>query len=1038
MATKTFKEITDSHELTKAQKIHALEAYKAAMDTKGLDKALDKSAAVSIKWDLDATMGMTKPGVNSHPSKPPQHGIWLHGQNPNDDPPPAPHLTFDSYDQAEAYKNLLIEFTLIKLESTNPIKKEMERLKALGAVVGQLGGAEHEALGDHLEEILAKQKQAISDALTGMGNQCFYMENLEPFVKYATGDEIIVEGMDEIIKKAFDAFFEAKLEDDPDYKAKYGFATKSWKEGMRDEVRWSDEWLEKQDLIESNIDDAAIASGIRRGGYGNKHLKLISSKDHPELLINSLLSPEIENMKEFQRGTPAMYSALVPKIKIFKVQADGGETQLPFSTRLGASHTDPTEMLENRKGRADDVGLVGLDFDYVGGTTGIATHSKVINLNLTLLFESVESLMAKRMMPGTKPGKKGIVNRQIQYQDLINDWAGKNATTGDGGEIKSADGYSIRLVLGYSAPKNIHQEYSDTAAAKKFFDAAKDIKTSLNLSLTEYNLDFKETGQLEMTFSYAANVEDRLNYPEFNIFGNEVTRAKERLRRATAEREYLLAGEEEDLESAKGAEDNLQTANALAKIAESNKKLNKPSEYYIRALNEVYHQFKQNVMNRVNKIQLTNGDIQNYLFVRQSPNDPAAQKAMSKYTLWNTTLSVNASKMAPASFTDAQEKYLASQYSTWSSEESYAKAMADLDVSDTAKAKVFQRDPSKPGHVNMYWVYFGDLIAACMEMPNIKEELDRNNIDVALGQAVVATTGRGNNNQGEPRLVAVNIGDLPISLDYFNDWFRDRIVYNKVSNISFHQFVKDLVSSVLSPTIVNSGCKTSKSLQGLTTGFQMSYYTAKSSTGKKKSIFDQSQRMVVQGDSYKDFVLKNPTSEGPITRKDRKDIILIHAIDGGILSGKGNEENDAKLGIMHFGLAKDRGLLKSCSLSKTDIPKQREMIAAKSVGQQNSHETARLWNVYNADINLYGNPNMLPFKMIYLDPSMPGIPFGSLGRKNSTASALKIGGYYRVMEVSHTISLTGWETSAKCQYEHGQTLALSDAMAARYTVTYFS
>ena len=31
-------------------------------------------------------------------------------------------------------------------------------------------------------------------------------------------------------------------------------------------------------------------------------------------------------------------------------------------------------------------------------------------------------------------------------------------------------------------------------------------------------------------------------------------------------------------------------------------------------------------------------------------------------------------------------------------------------------------DPADPGKVNMYWIYFGDIIAAILEQPHIKKQ----------------------------------------------------------------------------------------------------------------------------------------------------------------------------------------------------------------------------------------------------------------------------------------------------------------------------
>ena len=146
------------------------------------------------------------------------------------------------------------------------------------------------------QQELKKQQLEIKNILTGFGNQCFFMENIEPFVKYATGQKFLLSKQDgdQMIKNL-----------------------EQFQKQSGGEVR------EAIDEAMNPDNPARTFSGPRKQGYGyfgsNKtRLKLVSS-EKPELIYNALLSDTISGLDDFQRGTPAMYSALVPQIKIFKI-----------------------------------------------------------------------------------------------------------------------------------------------------------------------------------------------------------------------------------------------------------------------------------------------------------------------------------------------------------------------------------------------------------------------------------------------------------------------------------------------------------------------------------------------------------------------------------------------------------------------------------------------------------------------------------------------------------------------------------------------
>ena len=804
------------------------------------------------------------------------------------------------------------------------------------------------ALKEKLKQDKLNQANQIQDVLTGFGNQCFYMENIVPFIAYAAGGKV-------------------KL-------------SKEEKEQIEEGA--TSETKEQAQALE-NLLKGIKYSGEKKNGYGNKHLKLVSSK-HPELIYNALLSDTVHGINAFQKGTPAMYSALTPQIKIFKIFGDDTEAQIPFSTHIASRpNGDITSFLEDRKGRADDVGILGFDFDYEQGNVALATNAKTVHAQLKLIFESVDSFTTVRNLKASG-GKDGeLRDVKFKFSDLITE-GGK---TPGGEEIKSADEYRIRVTVGYGVSPDSEGTIPGSSG---FFDAAKALKTSMVLDTISYDLDFLETGQIVVTFDYAASIEERLGHPEFNIFGNELPAMKTALEKS----KKVLA-----------AATSLFGASLLSNA----------ERQFTRSLSEAHEAFRGSIVSKVYKLQMTDADIGRYLNARNAIGKKPVPPD-SKYN-WSAKTTINENSMGPATWWDAEEN-LKKKNMTAAEKEAW-QALKDSQAEGEVKYPE-ANDPWEKGKVNLYWIYFGDIIAAMLEQPHIKKEMDKHNIDIVLGQAVLVDSFRGLNGADDARLISVNLADIPVSLELLNDTFRDRIIKPKVTNMPMLRFIKILLNNILTP-VLNSRCRTKKTVSARTTQLSTVYHT-----GKNNKKLPLSKGRTFISDNYEKHFLRTVSEPSALVRKDRRDYLIINAHDGGLSEYAEGEENDLKKGIMHYNLASDRGLLKSCSFKKSDIPYARELYMAGALSDQDTENTSKLWNVYNADMSLFGHPNIKPYFMVYINPSMPGMGFIG-GSGVSGAMALKLGGYYRAIKVSNSISISSWETRVECMYERSVTATVKGA-----------
>ena len=122
---------------------------------------------------------------------------------------------------------------------------------------------------------------------------------------------------------------------------------------------------------------------------------------------------------------------------------------------------------------------------------------------------------------------------------------------------------------------------------------------------------------------------------------------------------------------------------------------------------------------------------------------------------------------------------------------------------------------------------------------------------------------------------------------------------------------------------------------------------------------------------------------------------------------------DQKLGIYHYTVGEDIGLLKSANFSRIDTPYLKE---AKAVGKQTFY-LGQFRDRYNVDLTMVGNNIYYPGMMLYIQPSAEAVQTVS-ETDPSFSQITGIGGYYFVEKVDSTISEEGYETKLSCIWQY--------------------
>ena len=148
----------------------------------------------------------------------------------------------------------------------------------------------------------------------------------------------------------------------------------------------------------------------------------------------------------------------------------------------------------------------------------------------------------------------------------------------------------------------------------------------------------------------------------------------------------------------------------------------------------------------------------------------------------------------------------------------------------------------------------------------------------------------------------------------------------------------------------------------------------------------------------------------------------------------GDIQQDFLRFIPHFTHGQGYGLIKKVSLEKTDLPYQKETRLQQSIQAGDSDPDLYLTNFYNATFEMIGNDLCSLGGYIYFDPF--GLaPDGSLGDPSdyatpSLAYIMGLGGVFIITKISHKMSPGKYTTSVKTRWENRGTLRTSSGGAS--------
>ena len=296
-------------------------------------------------------------------------------------------------------------------------------------------------------------------------------------------------------------------------------------------------------------------------------------------------------------------------------------------------------------------------------------------------------------------------------------------------------------------------------------------------------------------------------------------------------------------------------------------------------------------------------------------------------------------------------------------------------------------------------------------------------------------------------IIKINLASIPISVDFFKEWYTDEIIASEKYNYPLMEFLLVLCNKLLGD-VLTEVCFNKK--YDKTLFFRQStMYSGKRSAERMYKITNgtsSESRSTDQAiiDLNKEIGLSNERALAPygflrtraldvrsllplfVEESDLDDITKINTFvtiycdtKSETHGGRGDYYEDLNEGIYHFHIGSNKGLLKKIKFNKTNIAGLRE---SRMYRYQGIADFAQLSNVYNVSLDLFGNFLFFPGMQIYIDPfGLGGDQFGRppdplLSPNNSAinyARLMGIGGYHLVKNVKVSIGVGGFTTNVE-------------------------
>jgi hypothetical protein len=286
----------------------------------------------------------------------------------------------------------------------------------------------------------------------------------------------------------------------------------------------------------------------------------------------------------------------------------------------------------------------------------------------------------------------------------------------------------------------------------------------------------------------------------------------------------------------------------------------------------------------------------------------------------------------------------------------------------------------------------------------------------------------------------INLGALPISLMVFNNFMMRRVLAKKRDVYSLLDFIRDFMKYLLDE-VLGANSEESDNAMKMDVEVKSTVLTMPgkpSGVGGKQTI-DPIADKILENQGKKISLSPDAMAAGSIdgltidldTINERNTIVpytnpesnsanrgyhylTIYVENKSPSHLRGIEEYDREAGIYHFHIGENRSIFKRANFKKTDAKYLRE---ARFV-ETSYNPLSTLANVYDVDIEMFGNTIFYPGQYLFINPFGLGREIGLPWDCSSMSNVMGLGGYHLVTGVSSVMDEDGFSTSITARFEY--------------------
>ena len=708
-------------------------------------------------------------------------------------------------------------------------------------------------------------------------------------------------------------------------------------------------------------------------------------------IVNSLMTSQHEQLKGFLDITPDIAAALSPKIRFYKVFNHPGsgelrEVQFSFPTSY---NPDVGKYL--LKNRSDGTAFAGeqsgiKDFTWSFEGTTPATARNDIKASLSLYFQNFSDLLKERTNQDLF-GNDTSNGHKFKYIELLLLPFNDSETEADINFLShDPKDYRIKVDVGYEIRddeyfnKIVSDRGNDDFAGytdkgefiNKIKYAIKLMNKSYYLNMVDHDLNFRDDGSVDIKVEYRAYLESAMKSPKLDALTTpEIAKRKEILRK-----EYDKIIKDKLCADPKNKTDFEQLILAYNAIELDGLKTSHQS--IVRRLVE---------REKMHYCFIDNGAVTTFKQKGFFPSIPTI--TFPKQFAVPKTSQITTETIAQEDPNDSDLRI-------------------DVDVFLDKSLEKLGTLPTGPrtNQTTITYFYMGDLINVIMDCiidPNslkISDHLKRMKVLLGSFDYVDQFDQKFN----------VNISEIPIATEYFFEWMNENIIKVKKRAYPVALYIRDLCNKLIVDLMLET-CINKSISKGL-------YFNTMSILAHGKHDVDPFSAMkkipgtghidVTRAYKEKELPLVSFVPEGSL--EQMYNYFLVYPVsDNTQYTGEGMFDDDGMKGVYHFGIGRDRGIVKKVKFNKTDIQGLREA----RFFNHGTDGLLQLGAVYKVTLEMIGNTVFYPGMEIFIDPRGLGGTSFDPTKVNSVAHSLGLGGYHLITKVNSAIGPGKFNTTVE-------------------------